>query len=1002
MRENKKFISASIRFVSLGDDDYQIQDLDPALEKLLSLSRKELKGSKLKELFSRYPSSQLFSRPFWERVKKQFPCGVFDWFLDPQGTLFRVFVDHSEKELCLLLSELPSPSENTTLFQTLIHQNPLYVFYRYRLLPKAGFEYVSPSVTAVVGYTPEEHYRNPELGLQIVHPEDLHILEDLFQEGKNLGKPIVLRWQHKTGKIIWTEQLNIPVYDAEGNLVAIEGIARDVTAHKRNEEELIQKSRELEWLLKSMINAFVIHEPIFNQEGRLVDFRILYVNEAYEKMLGLKLENIQSKTARELWPRMEEEWFRKHEKAVLTGIPQSFELYHSPTGKYYRCHIYRPWDTPERYCVVFDDITERKLAEQREAYLKRMLLAIRNVNQLITQEEDSHQLIAKACCRLVETMSMYSVWIVLLGEGREIIDFAFCNIQKNLDNFQKTTLEKQLSPCIDLILIQKTPLVINSCPQGIKTLLLKDEENQSIIAGKISFKERIYGILLATIPASYVRDAELLDLLQELTNDLGFALHKIENHKALQEVQKRYQLLADNMPGIVYLCLNDQAWTMIYLNDYIEKITGYPKEELLRGRITYAELCHPEDLEPLRNIINKALKEKKPFHAIYRLRNREGQYRFVEEFGTGIWEKGELLYLEGFIQDITERKINEEKIRYLSSHDPLTGLYNRIFLEEEIDRLEREEVLPLGVLLLDINGLKLINDALGHREGDQMLKDLAQILHKTCPQEALVGRWSGDEFMVLLPHTQEENLLKLAQQIIMHCKQESQQKTPLSVSSGWAVRTSPEQTMNQIINQAVERMHRRKLAENRSARSAIIASLEQSLRETTQETQKHASRITRLAHRIGQKLRLGEDQLTNLELLARLHDLGKIAIPPHILNKPGPLTPEEWEVVKRHPEVGYRIAQSSPDLLPIAEAILAHHERWDGTGYPQGLKGEEIPLIARILAVIDAYDVMTQGRPYKKPMTQKEAVQELKRCSGSQFDPRVVEVFVEILEEESE
>lgn len=171
MRENKKFISASIRFVSLGDDDYQIQDLDPALEKLLSLSRKELKGSKLKELFSRYPSSQLFSRPFWERVKKQFPCGVFDWFLDPPGTLFRVFVDHSEKELCLLLSELPSPSENTTLFQTLIHQNPLYVFYRYRLLPKAGFEYVSPSVTAVVGYTPEEHYRNPELGLQIVHPK---------------------------------------------------------------------------------------------------------------------------------------------------------------------------------------------------------------------------------------------------------------------------------------------------------------------------------------------------------------------------------------------------------------------------------------------------------------------------------------------------------------------------------------------------------------------------------------------------------------------------------------------------------------------------------------------------------------------------------------------------------------------------------------------------------------------------------------------------------------
>ena len=151
-----------------------------------------------------------------------------------------------------------------------------------------------------------------------------------------------------------------------------------------------------------------------------------------------------------------------------------------------------------------------------------------------------------------------------------------------------------------------------------------------------------------------------------------------------------------------------------------------------------------------------------------------------------------------------------------------------------------------------------------------------------------------------------------------------------------------------------------------------------------------------MARRVGKVLELWEDDLNNLDLLARLHDLGKIAIPRHILNKPSSLTPREWKLIEKHPEVGYRIAESSPDLLPIAQAILAHHERWDGTGYPRGLQGDVIPLLSRIIAVVDAYDVMTGGRPYKEPMSLKDAVAELKRCAGSQFDPRVVEAFIRI------
>ena len=137
--------------------------------------------------------------------------------------------------------------------------------------------------------------------------------------------------------------------------------------------------------------------------------------------------------------------------------------------------------------------------------------------------------------------------------------------------------------------------------------------------------------------------------------------------------------------------------------------------------------------------------------------------------------------------------------------------------------------------------------------------------------------------------------------------------------------------------------------------------------------------------------------LAALALLATLHDIGKVTVDDYILRTPGPLTPQEWEEIRKHPEVGYRITLASPELAPISGAILAHHEWWDGSGYPRGLKGEEIPLIARIIALVDAYDVMIHGRPYRPAMTKKQVIEEIRRVAGKQFDPRLVEVFTQML-----
>ncbi|MEN6351689.1 MAG: HD domain-containing phosphohydrolase [Syntrophomonas sp.] len=336
-------------------------------------------------------------------------------------------------------------------------------------------------------------------------------------------------------------------------------------------------------------------------------------------------------------------------------------------------------------------------------------------------------------------------------------------------------------------------------------------------------------------------------------------------------------------------------------------------------------------------------------------------------------------------------KQSEAEIGYLSYHDKLTGLYNRTYFEEELKRINTKRQLPLGLIIGDVNGLKLINDALGHFEGDKVLKEAAEIFRKSCRQEDVISRWGGDEFIVLLPRCDSETTLKIFKRIKDSFIKINSLPIPINISLGMAIRNNLDQDIKDVIREAEEKMYRNKLLESRSNRSTFIKTLEKTLWERSHETEQHCRRIQKMTQRIGRVLKLSSSELDNLKLLAALHDIGKIAIPNDILDKPGKLSPEEWATVKNHPEIGYRIVISSPELAPIAEAILHHHEWWDGSGYPLGLKGERIPIISRIIAIADAYDVMINGRPYKKPMSESEAWAEIERCAGTQFDPKLVE-----------
>ena len=345
------------------------------------------------------------------------------------------------------------------------------------------------------------------------------------------------------------------------------------------------------------------------------------------------------------------------------------------------------------------------------------------------------------------------------------------------------------------------------------------------------------------------------------------------------------------------------------------------------------------------------------------------------------------------IEDITEKKERQREIEYLNLHDHLTGIYNRRFFEKEINRLDIDKNLPISIITLDVNGLKLINDTFGHSKGDQILIKIAKVMKNSVESNEIVARIGGDEFSLILPKCSENKASKIADRIKENIDKESEKGVPFSLAIGFHTKEEAKENISDVLKNAESKMYTNKLFSEKSKKREVILTMLSTLHEKHLREEEHSIRVSQLAYELGKAIQMKGDRLNMLKTAGLLHDIGKIGIDYSIIEKTGRLTEEEYEEIKKHPEIGYRILKTSIEYEGIAKLVLFHHEKLDGTGYPKGIKGEEIPLESKIISIVDAFDAMISARPYKTKMIIKDAVDELKRCSGSQFDPVLVEVF---------
>ena len=739
--------------------------------------------------------------------------------------------------------------------------------------------------------------------------------------------------------------------DEHGTPIRTHCILQDVTAQRLAQADVRVSEEKYRQLFETMTQGVVY---------RSADGAIISANPAAERVLGITLSQMQGKTS------MDPMWQCVREDGSDVSGEDHPSMIALRTGKPFGPFIMGVFQ-PERMDHVWLSVTATPLFDPDGQTPSKVYALFEDITAERKAKQDYRTLFN-------EMMDAFAAHEMICDPQGKPVDYRFLTVNPAFEAMTGLQAGDIIGKTVREVFPNVEPYWIENYGRVALTGEAAKFESYSALAGK-HFAVSAF----RTKPLQFA--CTFVDITQ-----------RVEAEKALQESEERYASYIQNAPtGIVII---DETGHIIEANDATCTLLGCSKEECLELSLQglIAESQTQEGLQLFETLLHTGA-----MNGELQYKHQSGEFRWASISAVRLQNQRYLC----FASDITEQKAATDMLIYVNNHDDLTGLWNRKYFNMEAERLNTPEQLPLSVLIGDINGLKMINDSFGRAEGDRIIIETAEFLGGFSRLGDVVARTGGDEFSILLPHTGQKEAEALLASIQAGCVEYNRKiaddSLHMNLALGTATRQSMEQPFIEVLKAAENSMNQRKLLEIRSSHSSIIATIKAAMKEKSHETEAHEERLAEMARTVGTALGLSEEELNNTVLLAELHDIGKIGIREQILNKPGALSDEEWIEMKKHSEIGERIALSTSSLAPIANDILCHHERWDGTGYPQGLKGSDIPILARILSVVDAYDAMTQDRVYRKARSHAMAMEEIRRCSGSQFDPEVVRVFCEQL-----
>jgi diguanylate cyclase (GGDEF)-like protein/PAS domain S-box-containing protein len=468
--------------------------------------------------------------------------------------------------------------------------------------------------------------------------------------------------------------------------------------------------------------------------------------------------------------------------------------------------------------------------------------------------------------------------------------------------------------------------------------------------------------------------------------------------KALTDALGRFESIIENTP-LVAVQGFDINGSIYHWNPVSEKLYGKSIIEVLEK--PFHELfLEGNEREKFKDDLKRVFSKGQPVEARESsITNVNGEKRWVYSSMFPVMEGTRCLEAIRMEMDITQRKKTEEKLEYLSTHDSLTGIYNRAYFEEEIRRLENPRFRPVSIIVGDVDDLKLVNDTLGHDKGDRLLRAAADTISSPFRSSDMIARIGGDEFVVILPHTSDEVAKEVCSRIDESISNynASNPELPLSISLGLSTSVSKDYSLMDTFKKADSVMYQNKAEKTRRVKNSFVHSLISSY-NSSQFYQENNNGIKSMALALASEAGLTDREIALISVLSLVHDIGKVGIPDNIIFKTGELLPEEKKTMQKHTEIGHRIALMSSELASVADYILSHHEWWNGEGYPFGLKENEIPAVCRIVSIVEAYRAMTGTRPYRKTLSHEDALTEIKHCAGTQFDPEMVELFIKLFE----